>query len=84
MHKQLTQGLEDCGAADPGARVSEMATTPRKSYVQRTLMVCQFCRWNPHFLLLFEHVNGRWVSKHGKDGELRCRKQARQEAIQGV
>jgi hypothetical protein len=66
-----------------GSEVSDMAMPPRKSYVQKASVVRQFRRWNPHFLEWFEHVNGRWVPKLGKDGELRRRQQARQEAVSG-
>jgi hypothetical protein len=66
-----------------GSEVSDMAMPPRKSYVQKASVVRQFRRWNPHFLEWFEHVNGRWVPKLGKDGELRRRQQARQEAVTG-
>jgi hypothetical protein len=66
-----------------GSEVSDMAMPPRKSYVQKASVVRQFRRWNPHFLEWFEHVNGRWVPKLGKDGELRRRQQARQQAVSG-
>jgi hypothetical protein len=64
-----------------GSEVSDMAMPPRKTYVQKASVVRQFRRWNPHFLEWFEHVNGRWVPKLGRDGELRRRQQARQEAL---
>jgi hypothetical protein len=64
-----------------GSEVSDMAMPPRKAYVQKASVVRQFRRWNPHFLEWFEHVNGRWVPKLGREGELRRRQQARQEAV---
>ena len=63
-----------------GSEVSDMAMPPRKSCVQKASVVRQFRRWNPHFLDWFEHVNGQWVPKLGREGELKRRQQARQEA----
>lgn len=63
-----------------GSEVSDMAMPPRKSYVQKASVVRQFRRWNPNFLEWFEHVNGQWVPKLGRDGELQRRQMARQQA----
>lgn len=62
-----------------GSEVSDMAMPPRKSCVQKASVVRQFRRWNPNFLEWFEHVNGQWVPKLGREGELKRRQQARQE-----
>lgn len=56
-------------------------------------IVRQFRRWNPEFFSFFLHVNGEWVPKLGRDGELRRRaekrrlyltaKQSQQQAQEG-
>jgi hypothetical protein len=63
-----------------GSEVSDTAMPPRKSFVQKASVVRQFRRWNPTFLEWFEHVNGKWVPKLGKAGEMRRRQEARRSA----
>lgn len=63
-----------------GSELSDTAMPPRKSYVQKASAVRQFRRWNPNFLDWFEHVNGKWVPKLGKAGELKRRQEARRTA----
>lgn len=63
-----------------GSEVSDTAMPPRKSHVQKASVVRQFRRWNPNFLEYFEHRNGHWVPKLGKEAELARRKQSRREA----
>jgi hypothetical protein len=62
---------------DYGSEVSDTAMPPRKSYVQKASVVRQFRRWNPNFTEWFVHVNGKWMPKLGKDGELKRRHDAR-------
>jgi hypothetical protein len=63
-----------------GSEVSDTAMPPRKTFVQKASVVRQFRRWNPTFLEWFEHVNGKWVPKLGKAGEIRRRQEARRSA----
>jgi len=65
----------------------------RKNSIKKTSIVRQFRRWNPEFFSFFLHVNGEWVPKLGRDGELRRRaekrrlfltaKQSQQQAQEG-
>jgi len=60
-----------------GSELSETVMPPRKSAIQKASIVRQFRRWNPHFFQYFQHVNGKWVPKLGKHGELERRAKIR-------
>lgn len=61
-----------------GSEVSDQLTmsAPRKS-IKKSSVIRQFRRWNPEFFTYFVHVNGKWVPKLGKEGELRRRNEKR-------
>ena len=62
-----------------GSEVSNQ-TLPaqRKTNIKKASIIRQFRRWNPEFFRFFVHVNGKWVPKLGKEGELRRRIEKRQ------
>lgn len=61
-----------------GSEVSNQ-TLPqqRKQSIKKASIVRQFRRWNPNFFRFFLHLNGEWVPKLGKEGELRRRAEKR-------
>ena len=62
-----------------GSEVSEQTMpTQRKTNIKKASIIRQFRRWNPEFFQFFVHVNGKWVPKLGKEGELRRRIEKRQ------
>jgi hypothetical protein len=60
-----------------GSEVSNQTLPQRKQAVKKASIVRQFRRWNPEFFRFFIHVNGEWVPKLGRDGELRRRAEKR-------
>ena len=62
-----------------GSEVSNQTIPQRKSPIQKASVVRQFRRWNPEFFRYFLHVNGEWVPKLGREGELRRRAEKRRE-----
>lgn len=49
----------------------------RKNTIKKASIVRQFRRWNPEFFRYFLHVNGEWVPKLGKEGEMQRRAEKR-------
>jgi len=49
----------------------------RKNSIKKASIVRQFRRWNPEFFRFFLHINGEWIPKLGRDGELRRRAEKR-------
>ena len=64
-----------------GSEISDATLPPRKNCIQKASVVRQFRRWNPNFLEYFEHVNGRWIPKLGREGEIKRRELSRREAV---
>lgn len=60
-----------------GSEVSNQTLPQRKQAVKKASIVRQFRRWNPEFFRFFLHVNGEWVPKLGREGELRRRAEKR-------
>jgi hypothetical protein len=56
-----------------GSEVSNQTLPKRKSDIKKASIVRQFRRWNPEFFRYFIHVNGEWVPKLGREGELHRR-----------
>lgn len=65
-----------------GSEVSSQTLPQRKYPIQKASIVRQFRRWNPEFFRYFLHVNGEWVPKLGREGELRRRAEKRREIKQ--
>jgi hypothetical protein len=61
-----------------GSEVSNQTLPKRKESIKKASIVRQFRRWNPEFFRYFIHVNGEWVPKLGRDGELQRRAEKRQ------
>mmetsp|Transcript_10686 Transcript_10686/g.29487 ORF Transcript_10686/g.29487 Transcript_10686/m.29487 type:complete len:80 (-) Transcript_10686:1648-1887(-) len=61
-----------------GSEVSNQ-TLPRRKRgdIKKASIIRQFRRWNPEFFRFFVHVNGQWVPRLGKEGELRRREEKR-------
>ena len=66
-----------------GSEVSNQTLPQRKHNIKKASIVRQFRRWNPEFFRYFIHLNGEWVPKLGKDGELRRRAEKRRLLKQG-
>jgi hypothetical protein len=60
-----------------GSEVSNQTLPRRKHNIKKASIVRQFRRWNPTFLQYFVHVNGEWLPKLGREGELRRRAEKR-------
>ena len=60
-----------------GSEVSNQTLPKRKQPIQKASIVRQFRRWNPEFFRFFVHVNGEWVPRLGKEGELKRRAEKR-------
>lgn len=60
-----------------GSEVSNQTLPKRKKDIKKASIVRQFRRWNPEFFRYFIHLNGEWVPKLGKDGELKRRMEKR-------
>jgi hypothetical protein len=60
-----------------GSEVSNQTLPKRKQPIQKASIVRQFRRWNPEFFRYFVHVNGEWVPRLGKEGELKRREEKR-------
>ena len=56
-----------------GSEVSNQALPKRKDNIKKASIVRQFRRWNPEFFRYFIHVNGEWVPKLGREGEIKRR-----------
>jgi hypothetical protein len=65
-----------------GSEVSNQTLPRRKHNIKKASIVRQFRRWNPSFLQYFVHVNGEWVPKLGREGELRRRAEKRRQIKQ--
>lgn len=62
---------------DYGSEVSNQTLPKRKESIKKASIVRQFRRWNPEFFRYFIHVNGEWVPKLGREGELKRRAEKR-------
>jgi hypothetical protein len=62
---------------DYGSEVSNQTLPKRKQPIQKASIVRQFRRWNPEFFRFFVHVNGEWVPRLGREGELKRRAEKR-------
>ena len=62
-----------------GSEISNQTLPKRRDNIKKASIVRQFRRWNPEFFHWFIHVNGEWVPKLGKDGELKRRAENRLE-----
>jgi len=60
-----------------GSEVSNQTLPKRKQPIQKASIVRQFRRWNPEFFRYFVHVNGEWVPRLGREGELKRRVEKR-------
>ena len=60
-----------------GSEVSNQTLPKRKNPIQKASIVRQFRRWNPEFFRFFVHVNGEWVPRLGREGELKRRTEKR-------
>ena len=60
-----------------GSEVSNQTLPKRKKDIKKASIVRQFRRWNPEFFRYFIHLNGEWVPKLGKEGELKRRMEKR-------
>jgi hypothetical protein len=60
-----------------GSEVSNQTLPQRKHNIKKASIVRQFRRWNPEFFRYFIHLNGEWVPKLGREGELRRRAEQR-------
>ena len=65
-----------------GSEVSNQTLPQRKQNIKKASIVRQFRRWNPEFFRYFAHVNGEWVPKLGRQGELRRRAEKRRQLKQ--
>jgi hypothetical protein len=66
---------------DYGSEVSNQTLPKRKQPVQKASIVRQFRRWNPEFFRFFVHVNGEWVPRLGREGELKRRAEKRRGIV---
>ncbi|CAB9517947.1 expressed unknown protein [Seminavis robusta] len=64
-----------------GSEVSNQTLPKRKQPIQKASIVRQFRRWNPEFFRFFVHVNGEWVPRLGKEGELKRRAEKRRAVM---
>ena len=62
-----------------GSEVSNQTLPKRRDNIKKASIVRQFRRWNPEFFRYFIHVNGEWIPKLGKEGELQRRVEKRRE-----
>jgi hypothetical protein len=62
-----------------GSEVSNQTLPKRRDNIKKASIVRQFRRWNPEFFRWFIHVNGEWVPKLGKEGEIQRRIEKRRE-----
>ena len=62
-----------------GSEVSNQTLPQRKQTIKKASIVRQFRRWNPEFFQYFAHINGEWVPKLGREGELRRRAEKRRQ-----
>jgi hypothetical protein len=62
-----------------GSEVSNQTLPKRKHTIKKTSIVRQFRRWNPEFFRYFSHINGEWVPKLGREGEMRRRAEKRRQ-----
>mmetsp|Transcript_1531 Transcript_1531/g.3797 ORF Transcript_1531/g.3797 Transcript_1531/m.3797 type:complete len:524 (+) Transcript_1531:91-1662(+) len=60
-----------------GSEVSNQTMPRRKNEIKKESVIRQFRRWNPEFFRYFTHINGEWVPKLGREGELRRRAEKR-------
>ena len=64
-----------------GSEISNQTLPKRKQPIQKASIVRQFRRWNPEFFRYFVHVNGEWVPRLGREGELKRRAEKRRSVI---
>lgn len=64
-----------------GSEISNQTLPKRKQPIQKASIVRQFRRWNPEFFRYFVHVNGEWVPRLGRQGELKRRAEKRRSFI---
>lgn len=60
-----------------GSEISNQTLPKRNQPIQKASIVRQFRRWNPEFFRYFVHVNGEWVPRLGKEGEIKRRQEKR-------
>ena len=61
-----------------GSEVSNQTMTiKRKTNIKKASIIRQFRRWNPEFFRFFLYMDGEWVPRLGREGELERRAKKR-------